>query len=55
MGDQTAEKELLVYCQEHLAKNKTPKKIVFLDTLPRNGVGKILKMQLRKMAADVVF
>ncbi|WP_251551866.1 class I adenylate-forming enzyme family protein [Neobacillus muris] len=47
------EEELIRYCQEHLAKNKTPRKIVFVETLPRNGVGKILKTHLRKTAADL--
>ncbi|PAE34730.1 long-chain-fatty-acid--CoA ligase [Bacillus sp. 7884-1] len=46
------EEELIGYCQEHLAKNKTPRRIVFLDTLPRNGVGKILKTHLRKTVAE---
>ncbi|MBM7652928.1 AMP-binding enzyme [Neobacillus cucumis] len=48
------EDELIRYCQAHLAKNKTPKRVVFLDRLPRNGVGKILKTQLRKTALDIV-
>jgi long-chain acyl-CoA synthetase len=46
------EEELIRYCQEHLAKNKTPRRIVFLETLPRNGVGKILKTHLRKTVAE---
>ncbi|WP_462409731.1 class I adenylate-forming enzyme family protein [Neobacillus sp. Marseille-QA0830] len=47
------EEELIRYCQEHLAKNKTPRRIVFLEALPRNGVGKILKTHLRQTAADL--
>ncbi|MFJ7638351.1 class I adenylate-forming enzyme family protein [Peribacillus sp. NPDC097206] len=43
------EEELILYCQDNLAKHKTPKRIIFLDSLPRNGVGKILKTHLRKM------
>ncbi|MEH7110013.1 long-chain-fatty-acid--CoA ligase [Bacillus sp. JJ1764] len=53
-GADLTEEELLRYCQDHLAKSKTPRRIVFLDTLPRNGVGKILKTHLRKTAADIV-
>ncbi|WP_045515877.1 long-chain-fatty-acid--CoA ligase [Neobacillus niacini] len=48
-----SEHELIRYCQEHLAKNKTPMRIVFLETLPRNGVGKILKTHLRKTMAEI--
>jgi long-chain acyl-CoA synthetase len=47
------EAELIRYCQEHLAKNKTPRRILFLEALPRNGVGKILKTHLRKTAAEI--
>ncbi|MEH6994414.1 long-chain-fatty-acid--CoA ligase [Neobacillus drentensis] len=46
------EEELIRFCQEHLAKNKTPRRIVFLETLPRNGVGKILKTHLRNTVAE---
>ena len=52
-GTNVTEEELIRYCQDHLAKNKTPRRVVFLETLPRNGVGKILKTHLRKTVADV--
>jgi len=47
------EEELIRYSQEHLAKNKTPRRIVFLESMPRNGVGKILKTHLRKSVVDI--
>ena len=53
-GSALSEYELIRYCQEHLAKNKTPRKIIFLEELPRNGVGKILKTHLRKTASEKV-
>ncbi|MEH7334456.1 long-chain fatty acid--CoA ligase [Neobacillus drentensis] len=53
-GNDVTEEELIRYCQDHLAKNKTPRRVVFLDSLPRNGVGKILKTHLRKAASDIV-
>jgi malonyl-CoA/methylmalonyl-CoA synthetase len=31
-----------------LAKFKQPKKIIFLDSLPRNAMGKVQKAELRK-------
>jgi long-chain acyl-CoA synthetase len=52
-GANVREEELIGYCQEHLAKNKTPRRICFLETLPRNGVGKILKTHLRKTVAEI--
>ncbi|WP_226084961.1 class I adenylate-forming enzyme family protein [Mesobacillus sp. S13] len=53
-GYNVMEEELIHYCQDHLAKNKTPKRIVFMETLPRNGVGKILKTRLRETAATII-
>ncbi len=38
---------VLDHCGEHLAGFKTPKRVVFVDTLPRNASGKILKRELR--------
>jgi len=34
-------------CKEKLAKYKTPKKVVFVNELPRTVTGKILKKELR--------
>ncbi len=42
------DKEIRAYCREHLGRHEQPKKIVFLDQLPRNAAGKILKRELRK-------
>ena len=40
---------LLAYASEHLAKFKVPKHIHFVDHLPKNTAGKLLKRQLRDM------
>lgn len=53
-GSEVTEEELIHYCQDHLAKNKTPRRVVFLEALPRNGVGKILKTHLRQTASEIV-
>jgi acyl-CoA synthetase (AMP-forming)/AMP-acid ligase II len=42
------EKELLDYCSDKLAGYKQPKSVLFLDGLPKDRVGKILKRQLRE-------
>jgi fatty-acyl-CoA synthase len=42
----TAE-QVRAYVREHLARFKVPKTVTFLDELPRNSTGKILKRQLR--------
>lgn len=41
------EAELLAYAREKLAHFKAPKRILFVDALPRNASGKILKRTLR--------
>ncbi|WP_174734775.1 long-chain-fatty-acid--CoA ligase [Mesobacillus harenae] len=47
-GAVVSEDEIISFSQQKLAKYKSPKKVVFLDQLPRNGVGKILKRKLRE-------
>ena len=39
-------KELQNFCKEHLARYKCPRKFIFLEKLPRSGIGKILKKDL---------
>ena len=39
--------ELDSFCLEHLARFKRPKKYIFLESLPKNNYGKILKKNLR--------
>ena len=45
--DVTAE-ELIRHCREYLAGYKCPKRIEFLDALPRTATGKIQKFKLRE-------
>jgi fatty-acyl-CoA synthase len=40
--------ELLAFCRERLAKFKVPKSVDFLNELPRNPSGKVLKRVLRE-------
>ena len=39
--------ELMLHCRNQLAGFKQPRKIVFLDELPKNTTGKIEKHRLR--------
>jgi acyl-CoA synthetase (AMP-forming)/AMP-acid ligase II len=45
-GKQLDESELKAYVKSNLAGYKVPKAIVFLDELPRNATGKVLKREL---------
>jgi malonyl-CoA/methylmalonyl-CoA synthetase len=38
--------------QERLARFKQPRRIVFVDELPKNGMGKVQKTVLRERYAD---
>jgi long-chain acyl-CoA synthetase len=39
-------KAVIRYCTQHLASYKIPYRVEFVETLPRNGVGKILRRRL---------
>lgn len=40
--------ELIAFCKEHIAGYKAPKSVEFVDSLPKNPAGKILKRELRE-------
>lgn len=46
-GETVTEQQLLDHAREKLAHFKAPKRILFVDELPRNASGKILKRELR--------
>jgi acyl-coenzyme A synthetase/AMP-(fatty) acid ligase len=46
-GADSSAAELIEHCRGQLAKFKVPKEVSFLDALPRNPSGKILKRELR--------
>ncbi|OBI07534.1 acyl-CoA synthetase [Mycolicibacter nonchromogenicus] len=48
-GSTVDEDAIKVYVKEHLARYKVPREVVFLDELPRNPTGKILKRELRDL------
>ena len=41
------EAELIAFCKTRIAGFKVPKSVAFLDVLPRNASGKVLKFELR--------
>ncbi len=49
-GEQATESEIIAFCKEHLPTYKTPKVVQFIDALPKNLMGKVLRAELRKMA-----
>ncbi|MGE0214439.1 long-chain-fatty-acid--CoA ligase FadD2 [Mycolicibacterium sp.] len=51
-GATVDEDGIKAYVRENLARYKVPREVVFLDELPRNPTGKILKRELREMNVD---
>jgi acyl-CoA synthetase (AMP-forming)/AMP-acid ligase II len=47
-GASATEEEIIQYCKAHLASYKKPSYVKFVDSLPRNTVGKVMKYKLRE-------
>lgn len=43
------EADILQFCKEHMTSYKRPRKIVFINELPKSNVGKILRRELRNL------
>ena len=50
-GREASEEDLKDHVKKNLARYKVPREIWFLDELPRNATGKVLKRELREMDA----
>ncbi len=50
-GQQLTETEVIAHCNQHMATFKSPKRVVFTDSLPKNPSGKLLKRELRQRYA----
>jgi acyl-CoA synthetase (AMP-forming)/AMP-acid ligase II len=47
-GEDTDTDEVMAYCRSRLAGFKRPGSVIFIDSLPRNQMGKVLKKKLRE-------
>jgi acyl-CoA synthetase (AMP-forming)/AMP-acid ligase II len=47
-GKKATEDDLKGYVKKNLARYKVPREIVFIDELPRNATGKVLKRELKE-------
>jgi long-chain acyl-CoA synthetase len=47
-GSDASTEELLDYCREYMAEYKVPSEIGFVDSLPKNMLGKVLRNRLRR-------
>jgi acyl-CoA synthetase (AMP-forming)/AMP-acid ligase II len=46
-GEAVTGADLVAFCRERIASYKKPRHVVFIDVLPRNASGKVLKRELR--------
>ncbi len=44
-----SEEDLIKFCKEHLADFKCPKKVYFVDDIPKGATGKLLKRELARI------
>jgi malonyl-CoA/methylmalonyl-CoA synthetase len=47
-GQSTSEREIIDYCRQCLATYKSPKAVFFVESFPRNALGKVQKAKLRQ-------
>jgi fatty-acyl-CoA synthase len=50
-GQTLTEDDVIRHCNTHMAAFKSPKRVVFTDSLPKNPSGKLLKRDLRQRYA----
>ena len=53
-GEELTEAEVVEFSKKHLASFKKPKSVEFVDALPRNAMGKVLKTVLREQCGKAV-
>lgn len=47
-GETCSAENIMEYCRERLASYKRPRSVIFVDELPRNPMGKVVKKDLRE-------
>jgi acyl-CoA synthetase (AMP-forming)/AMP-acid ligase II len=51
-GKTPSESQVIEWCRERLANFKVPRSVAFVEALPRNASGKVLKRELRAQAGE---
>ncbi len=51
-GKTATEEELVTFVRERIAGYKTPKRIVFMESIPKTAIGKILRRDVREMLSE---
>ena len=53
MDGNPTEAEFISYCKAGLASFKVPRKVIFVDTWPMSGTGKIQKFVLQQSVGEI--
>ena len=53
-SDHPSEAELYSWCRDQMANYKVPRHVFWRDSLPVNATGKVLKTELRQLAATLL-
>jgi len=48
-GTTATEEELIGFAKERIAGYKTPKQVIFMESIPKTAIGKILRRQVREI------
>ena len=48
-GEDASEKDIINHCRQNLARYKVPQSVIFIDEIPHNATGKVLKRELRDL------
>lgn len=51
-GESLTEADVIAYCRTKLASYKIPRRVMFVDALPRNALGKVQKAKLRQQVCQ---
>ena len=51
-GESASEDEIISFVQERVARYKYPRRVTFMDELPKNATGKILKRELAEVGEE---
>jgi len=51
-GVSLTEGELKAFCREHLSSSRVPRKVMFVDALPKGPTGKVLRTALKQLPSE---
>ena len=51
-GSEATEDDVVAFVRRHVASHQVPESVTFVDRLPRNSVGKLIRAELRALAAS---